>query len=176
MTPTESFHRQNLISVIGGYATPLAVGLVGTALIYAPLSMGIRRFCTVLMLFSLVFNVAAVPLAARMDEESRGFFAKGRASVNLWINVVLVFLLTRVWPPIWLLFMLPAVATAVYGSRQRTLVTTGFLSAILLAVNVFLKQFTLLDWGMLVSRCAFMVLTCLLINDLLHLNHPPEGQ
>lgn len=170
MNEPEAFHRQNLISLIGGYATPLAIGLVGTALIYAPLPVEKLRFGTVLMLISLVFNVAAVPLASRMDDHSRGMFSKVRASMNLWINVVLVFLLGRVWPAIWLLFMLPAVAAAVYGSRQRTLVTTLFLSLILAIVNVVHGMNTPLEWGLVVSRCAFMVLTSLLINDLLRLN------
>src|SRR3989338_3703761 len=119
MTSNESFHKQNLISLIGGYATPLAVGLVGTGLILAPLDARARATGTVLMLFSLVFNVAAVPMAARMPEAPRTLFAKIRATINLWINVVLVLILGRVWPPVWLLFMLPAVATAVYGDRRR---------------------------------------------------------
>ena len=113
MTSSESFHKQNLISLIGGYATPLAVGLVGTGLILAPLDPKPVRIGTTLMLFSLVFNVAAVPLASRMTDRSRGLFAKLRATLNLWINIVMVAILGPVWPPIWLLFMLPAVATAV---------------------------------------------------------------
>lgn len=168
MAPSESFHKQNLISLIGGYATPLAVGLVGTGLIMAPLDPKPVRIGTSLMLFSLVFNVAAVPLAARMSDRSRAIFSKVRATINLWINIFLVVLLGRVWPPIWLLFMLPAVATAVYGDRRRTLVTSGFLSAVLAIIHAFIGPRTPLGWGIIAVEIAFLILTSLMINDLVH--------
>ena len=168
MTSSESFHKQNLISLIGGYATPLAVGLVGTGLILAPLDPKPLRIGTTLMLFSLVFNVASVPLASRMTDRSRGLFAKLRAALNLWINVVMIVILGPVWPPDWLLFMLPAVATAVYGDRKRTLVTAGFLSSILALVNIFIGTRTPLGWGIVATEASFMALTSLMINDLVH--------
>jgi hypothetical protein len=170
----ESFHKQNLLSLIGGYATPLAVGLVGTGLIMAPLEPAPLYIGTSLMLFSLVFNVAAIPLASRMSDRSRSIFAKVRATLNLWINIILVVLLGRVWPPVWLLFMLPAVATAVYGDRKRTLVTVGFLSAVLWLVNLFTGPHTPMEWGVVAAEAAFLSLTSLMINDLVSASSPSK--
>jgi hypothetical protein len=105
-------------------------------------------------------------MVAGLSDQARGALAKFRATLNLWINVVLVYLLGRTWPLVWLLFVLSSSATAIYGTRERTLINAFFLSAVLGVVNYLHGFNTPLDWAVVGGKAAFLVLTSLLINDL----------
>jgi hypothetical protein len=168
MNAPESFHRKETLALVGRYATPLAALLVVTGLVLSPMEPGARKTGFFLMGFSLLFNLFFVPLSGRLSEQARALLAKSRATLNLWINVVLVLLLQRVWPPIWLLLTLSSVGTAIYGTRQRTLITAVFLSAILAGINVTLRLNTPIDWGLVLSKAAFIIFASLMINDLAH--------
>ena len=135
MNTQESFHRGETLSLVGRYATPLAAVLIGMGLLFAPLSRSALHVGFCLMIFSLTINFAFIPMVAGLSDHARGALAKFRATLNLWINVVLVFLLGRTWPLVWLLFVLSSSATAIYGTRQRTLINAFFLSAVLGIIN-----------------------------------------
>jgi hypothetical protein len=164
----ESFHKKETLALVGRYATPLAAILAGTGLALAPLDAAPRKIAVFLFVFGLLFNFCFVPLSEHMSDQSRSLLAKSRATVNLWINVILVLLMGRVWHPIWLLLTLSSVGTAIYGTRQRTLITVTFLSFLLVLVNVVQGLTTPMAWGLVLSKAAFIVFMGLMVNDLSH--------
>jgi hypothetical protein len=172
MNEMEGFHQEEKLALVGRYATPMAAVLIGVGLIFAPLDPIPRWIGAALLAFSFLLNLFFVPLVSRLSERTRDRLAKSRATVNLWINVVLIYLLGRVWSPIWLLLVLSSVATAIYGTRERTLVTASFLSGLVVLINVLHQSFTPLDWALVFVKVIFIYLSGLMINDLAHPRKP----
>ena len=166
MNPAEAFHKKASLSLLTRYGTPLAVILVGSGVAWSPIDDRSRKLCVFLLAFSLFYNLFFFRIIAPLTDQTRSLLAKTRATLNLWINVLLVLILGRTWPPIWLLLTLSGVATAVYGTRERTIVTAGFLSFLLVAINLFLRMNSPLEWGLVIMKSSFIVLTSLMINDL----------
>ena len=77
-----------------------------------------------------------------------------RITTNFVANVFLVYLLGTFWGPMWLLFVLTPVATALYASWQKTFVAAAISSAALL--------------GIYYSR-AFIILISLFVNSIARL-------
>jgi hypothetical protein len=172
MNETESFHREEKLALVSRYATPMAAILIGAGLIFAPLDPTPRLVGAVLLAFSLLLNVFFVPCVARLADGARDKLAKSRATINLWINIVLIYLLGRAWSPIWLLLVLSSVATAIYGTRQRALVTASFLSGVVVLINLLHQLFTPEDWALVAVKAAFIFLSALMVNDLTHPRKP----
>jgi hypothetical protein len=152
----------------------MAILLIGAGLIFAPLDPTPRLIGASLLAFSLLLNVLFVPCVSRLGERARDRLAKSRATANLWINVVLIYLLGRVWSPIWLLLVLSSAATAIYGSRERTYVTASFLSGLVVLINLLHGLFTPQDWALVGVKAAFIFLSALMINDLAHPRNPSQ--
>jgi membrane-associated HD superfamily phosphohydrolase len=168
MDNRESFHQGETLALIGRYATPLALILILTGLIFSPLSHLPRRIVAVLFISSAFLNFSFVPLVSRLPEGTRSLLAKSRASINLWINIVLVYLLGTAWPPIWLLLSISSVATAIYGKRERALLTAVFLTVVLGIVNALHSLNTPYNWALVAAKGSFIILTSLMINVLAH--------
>jgi hypothetical protein len=89
-----------------------------------------------------------------------------RLYTNLAINCVLVYLLGGYWTPIWLLFVLTPAATAVYGSRRKTLATACGVSALLLFSHGLRKFNAPVDWGGAWVEALFILFLSLFLNEL----------
>jgi hypothetical protein len=161
----ESFHEGKTLSLIGRYATPLAIGLILGGILFAPLDPTRRHISLALLLVSAFLNLFFVRLIARFSLQTRASLAKVRATANLWINIALVYMMSPVWPPIWLLLSLSSVATAIYGTRERTMVTAVFLAVVLTVINLCHGLNTPFDWALVVVKAGFIFLTSLMIND-----------
>ncbi len=166
MNSAESFHKKTSLSLLTRYGTPLAAILVLSGVKWSPIDARGAKLCLFLLAFSVFYNLFFFKIIASLTDETRSLLGKSRATLNLWVNVLLVLILGRTWPPIWLLLTLSGVATAVYGTRERTLVTAAFLSFLLVAINLFLHMTSPLEWGIVIVKAAFILLTSLMINDL----------
>jgi hypothetical protein len=89
-----------------------------------------------------------------------------RLYTNLAVNCVLVYLLGGYWTPIWLLFVLTPAATAVYGSRNRTLWTSTIVSALLLGSHAFRGLNAPIDWGVAWVQALFILFLSLFLNEI----------
>jgi hypothetical protein len=166
--PPESFHNQKMLSLVNRYATPLAIILVVTAILCSQPTPSTRNISIAFLFFSVVFNFSFYSLFTRVDDHYRTLLAKFRATINLWGNALLVLLLGRDWPAMWLLLCLTGVATGIYGSRERTLATASFLAMVLLVINALLQLQTPWEWGQRIVQAVFIVSLSLLVNDLAH--------
>lgn len=150
--------------LVGRYATPLAVLLLGLGIAASQPAGSVRAIAVGLLAFGITFNLAAVRWIRRAQDPSG--FIHSRVAVNLAANALIVYFLGGHWKPIWLLLALAPVATAVYDSRARTLVSALGASALLLGIQATRPFSSPLDWSEQMANSLFIVLLSLLINKL----------
>jgi len=92
-----------------------------------------------------------------------------RIITNFIANVVLVYLLGTFWGPMWLLFVLTPVATALYASWIRTFVTAGISSAALLGIYYSRGLEGTVGWGQASLHAAFIIFISLFVNSIARL-------
>ena len=80
----------------------------------------------------------------------------------------IVWLLGAVWTPCWLLLALTPLATAIYGSRARTLAMACGVSAFVLLRYLLQSTISPLDLGEQLTYCAFILLGSLMINEVVN--------
>ena len=83
--------------------------------------------------------------------------------------LLLVYLLGTFWGPMWLLFVLTPVATALYASGLRTFVTAAVSSAALLGIYWSRGLEGPVGWGQASLHAAFIVFISLFVNSIARL-------
>lgn len=152
-----------MAQVVGRYATPLAILLIGTGILLAQPSGRGRTATIALFVFGILFNTAAVRMIKR-EGAGRGFIM-GRLFINVFVNTIIVYILGPYWPPIWLLLALSPLAAGIYSSRTDTLKTAGTVSGTLLLIHYFRGHSSAAAWGQQGVQCAFIALVSLLVNE-----------
>ena len=92
-----------------------------------------------------------------------------RIVTNFVTNVALVYMLGTFWGPMWLLFVLTPVATALYASWMRTFVTAAISSAALLGIYWSRGLEGPVGWGQASLHAAFIVFISLFVNSIARL-------
>lgn len=147
--------------IVSQYFTPLAILLVGNGLVVAPPPSPAREIVIGLLALSIIFNHLSV---SWIEDAPVAKFWKlqARVWVNIIINIALVYLLSRHWPPIWLLLMLSPVATALYGSYRQTILTASVAAAALLAIKyAYGEDFSAAAWAQQMIQGCFIFLLSL---------------
>lgn len=153
-------------ALVSRYATPLAVLLVTLGVVISQPVSPVKELSIGLLLFGLVFNYAAVPVLARMKDASCCVHV--RLFINLGVNALIVYFLGGYWKPAWLLLALTPLATAVYDSWNKTLLTSLGVGALLLLIQATRKLGSPLEWAEQGANVLFIVLVSLLVNELAH--------
>lgn len=176
MNQNDKFDSQRLVTLVGYFATPFALilGLMGG--LTAPVTDGVRNAVLGLLGFSAFFNLAFPKFLSQQALEAKGWNVKFRLYLNLVINTGLVYLLGEVFPAIWLILTLTPFATAIYGSREKTLANAVTASAILVTIQFLRAENGTLSWADLLARVAFIVLISLMINGVGSLVAHPEKE
>ncbi|MEA3507171.1 MAG: hypothetical protein U9R36_06765 [Elusimicrobiota bacterium] len=149
------------ISVVSAYLTPLAFIVLLQALLYAKVSFNlIGPFVGIAILNNLIFTYFVKKSDALVIV---------RIVINVIVNTFLVFYLFITYPPIWLLFILTPVATAVYSTRIKTFLTSIGMSLLLFITQykATLNEYKTIEpaqWGSIFSRIIFLILLALFIN------------
>jgi len=151
--------------LVSRYSTPLAVLLVASGIVLSQPQENIRNSSIFILLFGLVFNLFVVRWLQKLGTVG-SWVVHSRVFINVGINTALVYLLGDYWPPMWLLLALTPIATAVYDSRARTLITSAGVSAILLAIQASRTFSSPLEWGVQFAQIAFIFFMSLFVNDL----------
>ena len=156
----------NRAMVVNRYAMPFAVLTVclGVAL-GSPVGIA-GRVSIGLLIFSALFNLLSPSILHSTTHRSA--FVNLRMAVNLGCNCTIVWLLGAVWTPCWLLLALTPLATAIYGSRARTLTMACGVSAFVLFRYLMQSSLSPLDLGEQLTYCAFVVLGSLMINEVVN--------
>lgn len=163
MEKREPFEDRMAI-LVGRYTIPLAVLLVSLGVILAQPQGWVREWVIGLLIFGVVFNMGFQRIIGRPGPA--GWAITLRLGVNIFVNTVTVYLLGSYWPQIWLLLALTPIATAVYGTRARTLAASAGIGVILLGIQALRPANSPISWGQQAAQCAFIVLMSLLINEL----------
>ncbi len=156
------------ISVVNYYLTPLAFIVLFQALLYAKVSLkiiGPLVGITVLnnLIFTYFVKKSPVLLIVRM-------------SINIIVNIFLVYYLIETYTPIWFLLMLTPIVTAVYFTRLKTFFCALGMSALLFIIEAMHGFETSADWGSTFSRIIFIVLLSLFINAISQKSSPEKDK
>ena len=165
-TPKYSPETQaRMVVLVNRYFTPYAVVLVLLGLALSQPQGYVGPLCIGLLVLTGLFNMATAAAAKSAGSMSR-VVSQVRIYLNLGVNVVLVYVLGGFWTPIWLLFVLTPVATAVYGTRQRTIAVSSGVAALLIATYGVRRLYAPVDVGSAVVEGAFIVFISLFVNEL----------
>lgn len=175
MTQEPTQRDVQLIVLVSRYATPFAVLLVLLGLFLASPSRTTQLWSMALMVFGFGFNLFAV-WAIKRNPRTAGALKTARMLVNLGVNLLLVYLLGPFWPPMWLLLALTPIATAIYEGPKQTLLASLGASAAILGIQLLHGGTSPLQWGQVAAYAAFIVLMCLLINELTQASYPHHPQ
>ncbi len=168
-------HQPEQVKLLNRYFTPFAVVLIVAGLALGRPGSQATAVCVGLLVVSIVFNEATAWFSRRHAEAAK-MIGQARVGVNFLVNAVFVYLLAGVWGPIWMLFMLTPVATAVYADRETTIVSAVSVSALLLFVYFLLGLRAQVAWGQIGMHVAFIIFLSLFIHALVQSTRPPQGE
>jgi hypothetical protein len=161
---------QASFSIVHRYFTPFALALVTLALcisrpadVYAAASYGV-------LAFSALFNYVSERWSRKQGWLRT--IREARLGVNLAANSFLVFFLLPFWRPIWLLFVLTPVATAVYENRTQTRRMSIALALLLLWAYWVTGLRSRADLAEGAAHAAFIIFISLFVNRVSHESDP----
>ena len=160
--------KAEFIRIVDRFFTPFALCLVLSSLFLGFAEPKVKIFSVGLVVFLGIFNEVTAWLAKRRMEWAVPIGGT-RIVTNFVANVALVYLLGTFWGPMWLLFVLTPVATALYASWQRTFVTAAISSAALLGIYWSRGLEGSVGWGQASLHAIFIVLISLFVNSVARL-------
>jgi len=167
MDITDDKLNPGLAILVTRYATPYAVTLVALAVVCSQPRSPYREYSIGLLVFSIVFNLGALSWL-KGHRANASWLIKVRLVVNFMVNAGLVYMLADYFRPVWLLFALTPIATAIYDTKSKTLLVSALASAALILIDASRGHASPLDWGETAARVLFIFFMSLLINDLAH--------
>jgi PAS domain S-box-containing protein len=160
--------KAEFIRIVDRFFTPFALTLVLSSLFLGFAEPKAKWISVGLVIFLGVFNEVSAWLARKKTDWAIKI-GNTRLATNFIANVLLVYLLGTFWGPMWLLFVLTPVATALYASWQRTFVTAAISSGALLGIYASRGLEGSVGWGQASLHAAFIVLISLFVNSIARL-------
>lgn len=157
--------QTEFIRVVNRFFTPFALVMVIAAMELGFAEPRVYHAAFALAVALAVFNEGSVMLARRRAEWVRAI-GYTRLAVNFISNVALVYMLGTFWGPMWLLFVLTPVATALYADWKKTLVTGVVSSAALLCIYGSRGLEGAVGWGQASLHASFIVFISLFVNSI----------
>jgi PAS domain S-box-containing protein len=166
--------KAEFIRIVDRFFTPFALSLVVSSLYLGFAETKVKIFSVGLVVFLGIFNEVTAWMAKRRIEWAVSI-GTTRIVTNFVANVALVYLLGTFWGPMWLLFVLTPVATALYASWQRTFVTAAISSAALLGIYWSRGLEGPVGWGQASLHAAFILFISLFVNSIARLVMQMKG-
>ncbi len=160
--------KAEFIRIVDRFFTPFALTLVISSLYLGFAEPKAKWISVGLVVFLGIFNEISAYLAKKHNEWAVPV-GNTRLVTNFLANVVLVYLLGTFWGPMWLLFVLTPVATALYASQGRTFVTAAISSAALLGIYWSRGLEGPVGWGQASLHATFIVFISLFVNSIARL-------
>jgi len=160
--------KAEFIRIVDRFFTPFALALVASSLYLGFAEPKIKAISIGLVIFLGIFNEITAWMARRRTEWAIPI-GSTRIVTNFVANVALVYMLGTFWGPMWLLFVLTPVATALYASWKRTFVTAAVSSAALLGIYWSRGLEGSVGWGQASLHAAFIVFISLFVNSIARL-------
>jgi PAS domain S-box-containing protein len=153
------------IRLVDRFFTPFASILVLAAAWIGYAETWAKHVSIALILFLFIFNEVSVVLARKHIEWARKI-GYTRITTNFLANAVLVYLLGTFWGPMWLLFVLTPVATALYADWKQTIITALISAGALLAIYYSRGLEGPVGWGQASLHATFIVFISLFVNSI----------
>jgi len=160
--------KAEFIQVVDRFFTPFALSLVVAALFLGYAETSIKRLAIGLVVALGLFNEISAYLSKRHPDWASKMGAT-RIVTNFAANVYLVYLLGTFWGPMWLLFVLTPVATALYADWKKTFTTSVISAGALLAIYWSRGLEGSIGWGQASIHAAFIVFISLFVNSIARL-------
>ncbi len=166
--------KAEFIRIVDRFFTPFALSLVISSLYLGFAEPRAKWISVGLVVFLGIFNEISAYIAKKHMEWAVTV-GNTRIVTNFIANVALVYLLGTFWGPMWLLFVLTPVATALYASWTRTFVTAAISSAALLGIYYSRGLEGTVGWGQASLHAAFIVFISLFVNSIARLVMQMKG-
>lgn len=160
--------QSQFIRLVDRFFTPFASILVLAGVWIGFAEPAAKHISVALLLFLFIFNEVSVMLARKHTEWSKAI-GNTRIVTNFVSNVALVYMLGTFWGPMWLLFVLTPVATALYADWTRTAVTALISAGALLSIYYSRGLEGAVGWGQASLHAAFIVFISLFVNSIARL-------
>src|SRR5262249_1567000 len=125
--------QSQFIRLVDRFFTPFASILVVAGALMGYAETWSKHVSIALLLLLFIFNEVSVALARKHVNWSKRI-GYTRIVTNFVANIALVYMLGTFWGPMWLLFVLTPVATALYADWPRTIITAIVSAGALLGI------------------------------------------
>jgi PAS domain S-box-containing protein len=160
--------QSQFIRLVDRFFTPFASMLVLAGVCMGFAESSTKHVAIGLLIFTFAFNEISVVLARKHQDWTRRI-GNLRLVTNFAVNVALVYMLGTFWGPMWLLFVLTPVATALYAEWQRTFWTSVISAGALLAIYASRGLEGAVGWGQASIHAAFIVFISMFVNSIARL-------
>ncbi len=157
--------KAEFIQVVDRFFTPFALLLIASALLFGFAEPKTKTLALILVSVMAVFNETTAYLAKHRTEWAVKI-GNTRMVTNFAANVVLVYLLGTFWGPMWLLFALTPVATALHASFGKTFMISLISAGALLGIYAARGLTGSVGWGMASLHATFIVFVSLFVNSI----------
>jgi PAS domain S-box-containing protein len=157
--------QSQFIRLVDRFFTPFASLLVLAGVWMGFAEAQAKHLSIFLLLFTFIFNEVSVMLSRKYVEWTKTI-GNVRLVTNFLANIALVYMLGTFWGPMWLLFVLTPVATALYADWKRTAITSVVSAAALLGIYASRGLEGAVGWGQASIHAAFIVFISLFVNSI----------
>ena len=156
--------QAQFIRLVDRFFTPFASMLVLAGALMGFAETWSKHVSIALLLLLFIFNEVSVALARKHVNWAKKI-GYTRIITNFVANVALVYMLGTFWGPMWLLFVLTPVATALYADWSRTVITALISAGALLAIYASRGLEGAVGWGQASIHAIFIVFISLFVNS-----------
>ncbi len=160
--------KSEFIRLVDRFFTPFALALVTAGLFIGYAETWAKQLGVALVVALGLFNEISAYLSKRHEDWAVKIGAT-RIVTNFAANVYLVYLLGTFWGPMWLLFVLTPVATALYADWKKTFITSLISAGALLAIYWSRGLEGAVGWGQASIHATFIVFISLFVNSIARL-------
>ncbi|OGS43051.1 MAG: hypothetical protein A2539_02525 [Elusimicrobia bacterium RIFOXYD2_FULL_34_15] len=157
--------KQESIRIVNSYFTPFATVLILVAIFIAHPGTALTFIFLGVMLFSFLFNEITNQILKKHANLAI-IISNIRLFVNFLLNICIVYFLGGFWGPLWLLFVLTPIATAIYSDAKKTMIMALISSGTLLIIYLVRGLTGIISWGQAFSHVWFIIIISLFINKL----------
>lgn len=157
--------QAEFLRLVDRFFTPFAATMVLAAMGLGYADKTLEYLALGLVSVLVVFNEASAYLAKKRADWTRAI-SYTRLATNFLANVVLMYMLGTFWGPMWLLFVLTPVATALHAEWKKTLITSVISAGALLGIYGSRGLEGAVGWGQASLHAAFIVFISLFVNSI----------
>ena len=157
--------QTEFIRLVDRFFTPFAATMVLAAMWLGYAEPKAEHAALAIVGALVVLNEGSIFLVKRKIEWTAAI-GYARLATNFVANVILVYLLGTFWGPMWLLFVVTPVATALHAHWKETIITSLLSAGTLLGIYASRGLEGAVGWGQASIHASFIVFISLFVNSI----------